>query len=500
MTADPLRTGGRTAGVLLHPTSLPGPYGIGDLGGAAYRWVNALSRAKQKWWQILPLGPTGFGDSPYQSFSTYAGNIFLISPEMLLQDGLAVRSELEGLSFPAERVDYGTVIQFKQRLLSRAWQRFQSGATPGLRPAYEEFCTQHAHWLDDYALFMALKDAQDGRCWLQWPRELIERDPAALYSARHELADAIGRYKLGQLLFFRQWKALRRYANDRGIHILGDMPIFVSPDSADVWSNPHLFLLDQRRQPRVVAGVPPDYFSPTGQLWGNPLYDWQALKQTGYAWWVERLRATLDLVDVVRLDHFRAFEAYWEVAAGQTTAQVGHWVKGPGVDLFDTLRRALGGLPLMAEDLGLITPEVEELRDQLGIPGMRVLQFAFGESATHVFLPHNYIRHTVAYTGTHDNDTTRGWYDATAEKVRDHVRRYLGRDGQDISWDFIRLAWSSVADTALAPLQDVLGLGSDGRMNFPGHPAGNWSWRFTEAMVTGGALERLGEQTELYGR
>jgi 4-alpha-glucanotransferase len=490
----------RAAGLLLHPTCLPGPYGVGDLGAAAYRWVDALARARQKWWQLLPLGPTGYGDSPYQSFSTFAGNPNLLSPELLLQDGLLQRSDLDVPILPADRVDYGPVIQLKNRMLTRAWQRFRAGAAPALRPQLDEFSTQNAHWLDDFALFLALKGAQGGAGWLQWPRELIEREPGALGRARHELADAIGRFKLGQFLFFRQWKALKRYANDRGIRILGDMPIFVASDSADVWSNPHLFLLDERRRPRVVAGVPPDYFSATGQLWGNPLYDWQALKQTGYAWWVDRVRATLELVDLVRLDHFRAFESYWEVPAGMPTAQNGHWVKGPGADLFDTLRRALGGLPLMAEDLGLITQEVEDLRIELELPGMRVLQFAFGESSDHAFLPHNYERRTVVYTGTHDNDTTRGWYATTEEKVRDHVRRYLARDGGDIAWDFIRLAWSSVADLAMAPLQDVLDLGSEARMNFPGRGWGNWGWRYSESVLHPGVLDRLGDMTELYGR
>jgi 4-alpha-glucanotransferase len=500
MSTDSPRSPARAAGILLHPASLPGPYGIGDLGSTAYRWVDALARAGQKWWQILPLGPTGYGDSPYQSFSTFAGNPNLLSPELLLQDGLLQRPDLEAAHFPADRIDYGPVIQYKIRILSKAWQRFQAGGAPALRPQLDEFNAQHAHWLDDFALFMALKNAQTGAGWQQWPRDLVEREPGAIHRARQELTDAVGRYKLGQFLFFRQWKALKRYANERGIRILGDMPIFVSPDSADVWSNPHLFLLDERRQPKVVAGVPPDYFSATGQLWGNPLYDWQALKQTGYAWWVDRLRATLELVDLVRLDHFRAFEAYWEVPAGMPTAQVGHWVKGPGTDLFDTLRRALGGLPLTAEDLGLITKEVEELRDKLGLPGMRVLQFAFGEGSDHAFLPHNYERQTVVYTGTHDNDTTRGWYASAPEKVRDHVRRYLARDARDIAWDFIRLAWSSVADYAIAPLQDVLDLGPEARMNFPGRGAGNWCWRFTEAMLSPATLDRLGDLTRLYGR
>jgi 4-alpha-glucanotransferase len=500
MSPDTAKRPNRSAGILLHPTSLPGPFGIGDLGGASYRVVDALARARQKWWQILPLGPTGFGDSPYQSFSTFAGNPNLISPEMLLQDGLVLRGDLEGVHFPSQRVEYGPVIQYKNHLLERAWQRFRAGAAPALRGQLDEFNTQNAHWLDDFALFMAIKDAHNGANWQHWPRDLLEREPGATHRARQELADHVGRYRLVQFLFFRQWKALKRYANERGIRVIGDMPIFVSPDSSDVWSNPHLFLLDERRRARVVAGVPPDYFSATGQLWGNPLYDWQALKQTGYAWWVDRLRSTLELVDMVRLDHFRAFESYWEVPAEAPTAQTGHWVKGPGTDLFDTLRRALGGLPMMAEDLGLITKEVEDLRARLGLPGMRVLQFAFGEGSGHAFLPHNYEPVTVAYTGTHDNDTTRGWYATAPENVRDHVRRYLARDCRDVAWDFIRLAWSSVADYAIAPMQDVLDLGSEGRMNFPGRGAGNWSWRFTEAQVSPGVVGRLAELTDLYGR
>jgi 4-alpha-glucanotransferase len=500
MASDSVKSPARSAGVLLHPTSLPGPYGIGDLGAAAYRWVDGLHRARQKWWQILPLGPTGFGDSPYQSFSTFAGNPYLLSPELLLQDGLLQRSDLEGINLPGDTVDYGPAIQYKIRIINRAWQRFKSGAAPALRAQLDDFSTQNAHWLDDYALFIALKTAREGAGWQQWPRELIEREPNALHRARQELADPIGRSRLSQFLFCRQWKALKKYANERGVRIIGDMPIFVAADSADVWSNPHLFLLDERRRPRVVAGVPPDYFSATGQLWGNPLYDWQALKQTSYAWWVDRVRSTLEMVDMVRLDHFRAFEAYWEVPAGMPTAQTGHWVKGPGTDLFETLRRALGGLPLMAEDLGLITKEVEDLRMKLELPGMRVLQFAFGEGSDHPFLPHNYVRRTVCYTGTHDNDTTRGWYATADEKARDHVRRYLARDGGDVAWDFIRLAWGSVADLAITPLQDVLNLGSEARMNFPGRGVGNWGWRYQEAALTPGVLDALGHMTELFGR
>ncbi len=499
-TTVPVKKGLRSAGVLLHPTSLPGRYGIGDLGQAAYQWVDALVRAKQTWWQILPLGPTGFGDSPYQSFSAFAGNPYLVSPDLLTQDGLIEGADLAGFDFPPGPVDYGPVIDFKVRVLRRAWENYQRGGGSALRTAFEEFCARDAAWLDDFALFMALKDAHGGMDWLQWPTPLRLRQPAELTDAKRELNDAIGEHRFRQFLFFRQWEAVKRHANERGIKLIGDIPIFVSADSADVWANPHLFQLDAERRPRVVAGVPPDYFSATGQLWGNPLYDWQALQNTRYAWWVARVRATLRQVDVIRLDHFRGFEAYWEVPAGRTTAEVGRWVKGPGTDLFDTLRRELGQLPLLAEDLGVITPEVEAMREQLRLPGMRILQFAFDRAAENRYLPHNFDRQTTVYTGTHDNDTTRGWFSKLTNEERHGVLRYLGRDGSDIVWDLIRLAWSSVADYALAPLQDVLNLDSSARMNLPGRAAGNWAWRFTADQLTPVILDRLGELTSLYGR
>jgi 4-alpha-glucanotransferase len=492
--------GNRSAGIILHPTSLPGPYGIGDLGPAAYAWVDALARARITWWQVLPLGPTGYGDSPYQSFSAFAGNPYLVSPDVLVQDGLLGRSDLEGINFPADQVHYGPVIQFKVKIIARAWENFQAGHAPGLRQHFEAFAARSASWLDDFALYMALKDAHGGASWQSWPRELVVRQPAALKRAQQDLAPALGLHKFRQFLFFRQWQALKQYANSKGTKLIGDVPIFVASDSADVWQNPELFFLDERRQPTVVAGVPPDYFSATGQLWGNPLYNWEALRKAGYAWWVARMRATLELIDLVRLDHFRGFEAYWEVPAGRQTAQEGRWVPGPGLDLFQTLRTKLGGLPLLAEDLGLITEEVEALRAQLRLPGMRVLQFAFGGATEDRFLPHNYERNTVVYTGTHDNDTTVGWYNALQEHERRFLRRYLGRDSHEVAWDLIRAAWSSVADYALAPLQDVLSLGTEARMNFPGRPSGNWSWRFTPEMLSQGVLDRLADLTEVYWR
>lgn len=494
------RSGRRTAGILLHPTSLPGRYGIGDLGPNAYEWVDALVYAKQSWWQILPLGPTGYGDSPYQCFSAFAGNPYLLSPDKLVEDGLLQPSDLPATTFPAERVDYGPVIQFKNAVLTRAWENFKRGAAPALRAEFESFCHAEQRWLDDYTLFMALKEAHGGASWLTWDAPSRRREPATLQKARADHADAIGRHAFGQFLFFRQWTALKRYANEQGLKLIGDVPIFVSSDSADVWANPELFLLDEERQPKVVAGVPPDYFSATGQLWGNPLYDWAALKQTDYAWWIDRMRATLKQVDLIRIDHFRGFEAYWEIPAGMPTAQVGQWVKGPYDDLFIAMQAALGSLPLIAEDLGVITPEVDALREQFKLPGMRVLQFAFGGATEDRFLPHMYEHNTVVYTGTHDNDTTRGWYAAITESERDFVRRYLARDGHNIAWDLIRLAWASVADYAIVPVQDVLDLGTEARMNTPGTSSGNWTWRLQPGQLSHATLDRLGDLTTLYSR
>jgi 4-alpha-glucanotransferase len=491
----------RSSGLLLHPTSLPGPYGVGDLGEAACQWVDALVRARQQWWQVLPLGPTGYGDSPYQCFSAFAGNPYLASPDEMIKEGLLTRADLVNAAFPAGQVDYGAVIQFKTRLLVAAWENFKAGRARALKAEFDKFCAEEAGWLDDYALFMALKDAHDGASWLEWEMDLVLRERKSLARAGKQLEDAVGRHKFRQFVFFRQWRAVKAYANAKGVRLIGDIPIFVSSDSADVWSNPACFLLDARRRPTVVAGVPPDYFSATGQLWGNPLYNWEALRQTNYVWWTARLKAALAQVDLVRVDHFRGFEAYWEVQAGMPTAQVGRWVKGPGVDLFEKMEAALGShLPIIAEDLGIITPEVDALRERLGFPGMRILQFAFNGDLHDRYLPHMYERNTVVYTGTHDNDTSAGWYGSAPEKERDLVRRYVARDGHDVAWDLIRLAWSSVADLAVTPLQDVLSLGSEARMNTPGRAAGNWAWRYQEWQLAGGVLDRLAEMTELYGR
>jgi 4-alpha-glucanotransferase len=499
-TSESERPQERAAGILLHPTSLPAPCGIGDLGPAAYDWVDALARARQSWWQILPLGPTGYGDSPYAVFSAFAGNSNLISPELLARDGLLSDADFAGNHWDADQVKYGPVIEFKTRLTALAWDHFQAGHGKALRSAFEEFCTREAGWLEDFALFMALKEAHDDASWHEWPEELILRQPAALQQARQALAPALDLHRFRQFLFARQWQALKQYARERNVRLIGDVPIFVADDSADVWTNPELFLLDERRQPRVVSGVPPDYFSKTGQLWGNPLYNWEAHQKSGYAWWTARLRAALAQVDLIRLDHFRGFEAYWEVSAGNLTAEKGHWVKGPGADFFRVMREKLGGLPMIAEDLGVITPEVKQLRLQFNLPGMRILQFAFGGAPERRFLPHRHERHTVVYTGTHDNDTTHGWFQTLTEEELRFLRSYAPSTDNDISWDLIRMAWMSVADYAITPLQDVLSLGSEARMNRPGQPSGNWRWRFRAAMLTEALLDRLAEMTVIYER
>lgn len=490
----------RSSGILLHPTSLPAPCGIGDLGPAAYAWVDALAHARQRWWQILPLGPTGYGDSPYAVFSAFAGNPNLISPELLAHEGLLNAADFAGDHWDADRIEYGPVIEFKAGLTAHAWDNFQAGRGKTLRPAFEVFHSQESGWLEDFVLFMALKEAHGGAGWHEWSEELILRKPAALQQARQELAEAMELHRFRQFLFDRQWKALKQYARERNVRLIGDVPIFVADDSADVWTNPELFLLDEQRRPRVLSGVPPDFFSTTGQLWGNPLYNWKAHQKSGYAWWTARLRAALAQVDLVRLDHFRGFEAYWEVPAGTSTAENGRWVKGPGADFFRVVRENLGGLPMIAEDLGVITPEVRQIRQQFNLPGMRILQFAFGGALERRFLPHRHERNTVVYTGTHDNDTTHGWYQTLTEEELRFFRGYAPSTDNDISWDLIRLAWMSVADYAITPLQDVLSLGSEARMNRPGQPSGNWRWRFRADRLTEKLLDRLAELTVIYER
>lgn len=492
----------RASGLLLHPSSLPGPHGIGDLGPSAYRWVDVLVEARQRVWQVLPLGPTGYGDSPYQTHSAFGGNPLFLDLQELARRGYVAREALDDLSaFPVGRVDYGLVIGRKMPLLLSAYEHFERLATPEENRAFETFCATHdAVWLHDYALFMALKDHFGGAPWSQWPADIRRREFRALAHWSVRLAPRVMAYKFIQFLFFQQWGALKRYANERGILILGDVPIYVAYDSADVWAHQHLFHLDEEGHPTVVAGVPPDYFSATGQLWGNPLYRWDRMADEGYRWWVERFRAVRQLVDIVRLDHFRGFEAYYEIPAGARTAAQGRWVPGPGEALFRAVFQELGTFPIVAEDLGIITQEVEHLRRRLGFPGMKVLQFAFGGDAANPYLPHNYEPDCVVYTGTHDNDTTVGWFQNASQAERDFCLRYLGYTPENIAWALIRLAASSVAWLTIVPVQDVLGLGSEARMNVPGRVEGNWQWRLSPEMLGRPAIEKLALITETYGR
>ncbi len=488
----------RASGLLMHVTSLPSPYGIGDLGSSAFTWVDRLHDAGQSWWQALPLGPTGYGNSPYQSLSSFAGNALLISPGCLVADGLLQAGDCES-HFPADVVDYESVIPFKQRLLETAWTNFEAGERKDLRPVYEEFCAQQTHWLEDYALFRALKARYHGAYYLEWPAELVQRHPDALAKARRELASQIDQVRFAQFLLIRQADQLKERAHAKGIGLIGDLPFFVSPDSSDVWANPELFLLDEQRRPRFVAGVPPDYFSAQGQLWGNPIYNWDALRATGYQWCIDRLRALLAHVDVIRLDHFRGFAAAWHVPAGAQTAQTGKWAPGPGAGFFQAVQKELGRLPFIAEDLGLITPDVQALRDQFQVPGTRVLQFAFDGHADNPYLPHNFVSNAVVYTGTHDNATTREWYEDLPDYQRQNLWGYLKRapgEGAEAAPALLRLAWSSAAALSIAPLQDLLNLGRGSRMNVPGRADGNWGWRCPEDMLSAVAFEWLRELTK----
>ncbi|PYS76495.1 MAG: 4-alpha-glucanotransferase [Acidobacteria bacterium] len=503
----------RACGVLLHPTSLPGRYGVGDLGVEAYRFVDFLAAAGQGLWQVLPLGPTGYGNSPYQCFSAFAGNTLLVSPDLLVEQGLLAPENLSNVpSFTDERVEYGQAIEFKEAMLRKAFENFVRANPAGVRAEFEKFKESSSGWLDDYALYRSLKRERNEVAWTDWEEPLAGRDPAALEEARARLREEVERVKFKQFLFFDQWTRLREHCHDKEIKIIGDIPIFVAHDSADVWAEPHLFKLDERGRPRFVAGVPPDYFSRTGQLWGNPIYDWERMRADGFRWWIERVRSMLSLVDIIRIDHFRGFAAYWEIPGGDKTAERGQWVFAPGRELFDAIKSELGTLPIIAEDLGFITPDVIELRDEFDFPGMRILQFAFSSDATNKDLPHNYVRNTVAYTGTHDNDTALGWFRsepggassvrsaAQIERERRFCLEYLDTDGSQINWDFIRAVFASVGDTALVPLQDALGLSSEARTNTPATMSGNWSWRLQDGALTEQLAARLRHLAELYGR
>lgn len=492
----------RYSGILVHPTSFPSPYGIGDLGQSAYDFIDFLDLAGQTLWQCLPLGPTGYGDSPYQSFSSFAGQPLLISPDLLLKDELLKEDDLTDIpEFNIHKVDYGPAITYKTGLLHKAYNHFKAADNKTILRAFNRFCREEKYWLDDYALFMSLKDAHQGKSWHEWEECYQFMDTKSRKAAAADFSDAMNYYRFIQFIFFKQWHELKVYANKKGIAIIGDIPIFVSPDSADVWANQSLFKLDSKGYPTAVAGVPPDYFSATGQLWGNPLYNWNEHKKTDYAWWIARIKNQLKLVDYLRIDHFRGFDAYWSVPYGEETAINGKWIKGPGASLFRAIEKALGkGLPIFAEDLGVITPQVEKLRDTFGFPGMKVLQFAFDGLDENAFLPYLYSENCICYTGTHDNDTTVGWYLNTREEYRDKVRRYMNCDGSSIHWDFIRTALGSTARYAIFPLQDLFGYGSDCRMNTPGVAAGNWAWRYQADKLSPELAEALKRICEVYGR
>jgi 4-alpha-glucanotransferase len=494
----------RGSGALLHITSLSSPYGIGDLGPEAYRFADFLVDTKQGLWQILPLNITApsHGNSPYQSVSAFAGNPLLISPEFMVRDGLVSGSDVETMAnYPKGRVDYRGVIADKERLFEVAYERFRRWSD---KHEYERFCMENSSWLDDFALFVALREKWPQRAWTDWPREIRDRQPEALGSLQRELHDGIERAKFLQYVFFEQWRSLKGYCNQRGIQIFGDIPIYVIHDSVDVWSNPGLFKLDDAKRPSVVAGVPPDYFSETGQLWGNPIYRWDVLRESGYAWWIRRMEHNARLYDLVRVDHFRGLVGYWEVPAGETNAINGKWVEAPAEDFFNALLRRYPQLPIIAEDLGVITPDVREVMRRFGLSGMKVLLFAFGDDLpTNPYIPHNLPRNCVLYTGTHDNNTARGWFEREASpEIRQRVFRYLGREvpAEEIHWELIRVAMMSVANMAIFPMQDVLGLGEEARMNRPATTEGNWQWRLLPDQLTSSLAKRLLQMTEIYGR
>lgn len=490
----------RASGILLHPTSLPGPFGIGDLGPAAYAFAGFLEAAGQSLWQVLPLGPTGAGGSPYACYSAFAGNTLLISPEQLVAEGLLAGEDIGAPWCASERVDFDAVNKYKTSILRQAFANFRLDADSKLKTALNDFCRHAAYWLDDYALFCALKEAHDGAVWNKWEPALVRREPAALETARKELGAEIEAQKFYQFIFYRQWFALKAECNQRRVKLIGDIPIFVAHDSADVWTNQDQFKLDEGGNPTVVAGVPPDYFSATGQHWGNPLYNWDLMIADGFRWWIQRIHAALETFDLARMDHFRGFASAWEIPGEDTTAERGRWVEAPGRELFNAVRTELGELPIIAEDLGVITRDVESLRDDFNFPGMRVLQFAFSSDAKNIALPHNYQQHLVGYTGTHDNDTTVGWFANLDSAQREFCLKYLNTAGDEIHWEFIRALFASVANTAIIPLQDVLGLGTEARMNLPNSTEGNWSWRVKQGALTNELADRLQSLTALYGR
>ncbi|GAA4438503.1 4-alpha-glucanotransferase [Bremerella cremea] len=498
----PFPDGYRAAGILMHITSLASPHGIGDFGPSAIQWIDLLHDAGQSWWQVLPLGPTGDGNSPYLPLSSFAMNEVLVSPEWLLEDGLISADDCQ-TSWPDAKVDFDNVNPYKYRLLETAWDRYRAEPSAELADEFEAFKLAEGHWLDDYTLFRALKNQFQGDYYLDWPAELAERKPEALLKARTELAEQCEKFAFFQYLLHRYGMRVRNHARDKGVRLIGDVPIYVSADSSDVWANPELFSLDEHKRPKFVAGVPPDYFSAVGQLWGNPVYNWEAHRQTGYRWFIQRFRSLLTYADAIRLDHFRGFAAAWHVAADAKTAEVGYWAPGPGAKLFEATKAAIGNLPFIVEDLGTITEDVWELRDQFDMPGTRVVQFAFDGDPDNLYLPKNYVANTTVYTGTHDNATSRQWYEELPEDARETVWRSLQMPAvseDEVAWALLQAAWQSVAALAIAPLQDVLNLGSDSRMNVPGESEGNWDWRCPANLLSSPYFSTLAQTTKDTGR
>ena len=493
----------RSSGILLHPTSLPGKYGIGSLGKEAYKFVDFLKKSNQKLWQIFPLGPTGYGDSPYQCFSSFAGNPYLIDFDLLIEQNLLTEEDLKDVNFGGneEYIDYGAIYNQKYPLLRKAYENFKANGNKELKEKLETFKTENSSWLDDYSLYISLKNHFNGLPWNEWEDDIRTRKEDAINKYKAELANEIEYHNFIQFLFFTQWNNVKKYANDNGIKIIGDIPIFVAVDSSDAWANPEIFLFDPELKPVKVAGVPPDYFSATGQLWGNPLYDWDKLKELNYKWWVDRVRANLSTCDIIRIDHFRGFDEYWAVPYGDKTAENGTWCPGPRTDLFNAIKNELGELPIIAEDLGTMTQGVIDLREATGFPGMKILGFAFDSKEENDYLPHTYTKNCVVYTGTHDNDTLIGWFTKANEDDKQFARNYLNsRSDNEIHWDAIRGAWSSVANMAIAPIQDFLGLGSEARINTPGLASGNWQWRLKEGVLTDELAERIAKLTKVYSR
>lgn len=494
---------GRSAGILLHPSSLPGKFGIGDFGPNAYKFVDLLENSRQTLWQIFPLGPTGYGDSPYQCFSAFAGNPLLISPEFLIKDELLRPDDLHDYpEFDQYKIDYGGVINAKTSLLKKAFINFKTSYL-NKNHSYTDYCNNNSFWLEDYALFMSAKEFHGGVLWTEWSQDIAFRDTSTLEDWKEKLSDSIAYQKFVQFMFTRQWNNLREYTNNKGIKIIGDLPIFIAYDSSDLWANKELFSVKEDGKLETVAGVPPDYFSPTGQLWGNPLYKWKEMEKDDFLWWKRRIQKMLELVDIIRIDHFRGLDAFWEIPGDAPTAVKGRWIKAPGEKLFNTIRKELGDVPILAEDLGVITKSVEKLRDDFNFPGMKILQFSFGEDGDKKFLPHNYIKNCLVYSGSHDNDTTRGFFEN--EKVKgtglyEWAQNYLGYYGDDIRFEVIRAAYKSVANIVIIPMQDILNLGSDARMNLPAEPSGNWQWRFSWEQISDQLVEQYKNLTILYER